>query len=201
MTDTTQATGDNTQAAEGTQNTDTTAPASTAPNTDATAAAAAASTEKPAGTEAPAEIVYDFKAPEGVTLDKAMTEEFTALAKEMKIAPADAQKFVDLQVKAQQAAVEAHLSTVKEWRDSVVNDKELGGDKLAENISTAKKALSLGPPELNDLLKQTGMDNHPAVFKWCLAVGKALSEDRMVQGGTAVSTNKSTASVLYPSNA
>lgn len=202
---TTQAAGDNTQAAGGAQTADTTTQSTAtqaATTTSETKVDATGETTQAAKTDAPADIVYDFKLPEGVELDTAMADEFKAIAKDLKLPAEAAQKIVDLQVKAQQAAAQAHVDTVKGWRESVVNDKDIGGDKLPENIAIAKKAVSLGPPELNELLKSTGMDNHPVVFRWCLAVGKALSEDRMVKGGTATAdASKPAASVLYPQQA
>lgn len=197
---TAQPTGDTTQAAAGAQSTDTTttqaAPVNGVPPGAKTDAAPGAPADTP-----PAEVVYDLKLPDGIELDAASSDEFKALAKELKLSPEAAQKFVDLEAKRIQASAQAHAETVKGWRDSVVNDKDIGGDKLAENIATAKKAIALGPPELIELLKQTGMDNHPTVFRWCLAVGKSLSEDRMVQGSAAATAApKTAAQVLYPSN-
>jgi hypothetical protein len=192
---TTQATGDNSQAAEGTQTTDTSTATAAAPAATETKAGEAATTT----TAAEAEVVYDFKLPEGMELDATTSDSFKAIAKELKLPAEAAQRIVDLETQRIQAAAQAHVDTVKAWRESVVNDKDIGGDHLAENIATAKKAIALGPPELTDLLKTTGMDNHPTVFRWALAVGKALSEDHKVVGGSAPTGQKDTASVLYPS--
>jgi hypothetical protein len=94
---------------------------------------------------------------------------------------------VDLAVEAEKANVEGHATLVKGWADEVKTDKDIGGDKLAENLGVAKKALDLGPPELKALLNESGLGNHPAVVKWAIAVGKALSEDKFVPatGGAA----------------
>lgn len=199
---TTQAAGENTPAAGGEQTTD-----QSAQPVNATTPPAPADGAKPAdaptttqNAQPEAEIAYEFKLPEGMALDAKSTEDFKALAKELKL-PADAaQRLVDIEVTRMQAQAEAHVATVKEWRETVVNDPVLGGDHLAENMAIAKKAVALGPPELNDLLKSTGMDNHPVVFRWALAVGKALSEDKHVQAGGNAGAVKSAAQVLYPSN-
>jgi hypothetical protein len=121
-------------------------------------------------------------------LDKDATTAFTALAKEMKLAPEAAQKVVDIAAGMQQRAVEAHTAQVAKWADETKADKELGGDKLPQTLAVAAKALALGPPELKQLLNDSGLGNHPAVVKWAHAIGKALGEDRFVSSGGAASS-------------
>lgn len=156
--------------------------------------------DKPAADapKADAEIEYKFTAPEGVELDKTSTEEFVALAKEAKLPAEMAQKVVDIAIKREAARAEAFADEVKGWEESVKADKDLGGDKLSETLATCRKAIDLGPPELRDLLSSTKMGSHPAVVKWAYAVGKALSEDKFVPGGTGAKGDKGTAQVLYP---
>jgi len=162
------------------------------------AATSQTSDNAPADATKAAPIEYEFTAPEGIELDKTSTEEFVAIAKELNLPKDAAQKVVDLAIKREQARTEAFVNQVKGWEESVKADKELGGDKLPETLATCRKAIDLGPPELRDLLSSTKMGSHPAVVKWAYAVGKALSEDKFVQGGTAPNTSKGTAQVLYP---
>jgi hypothetical protein len=143
-------------------------------------------------------IDYTFTAPEGVELDKTSTEEFVALAKEAKLPKDMAQKVVDIAIKREAARAEAFATEVQGWEASVKADKELGGDKLPETLATCRKAIDLGPPELRDLLSSSKLGSHPAVVKWAHAIGKALSEDRFVPGGTGAKGDKGTAQVLYP---
>lgn len=148
--------------------------------------------------EKPAEEVdYTFELPEGVELDAKSMDEFKAMAKELKLPKEAAQKMVDLAAQREQARIETHAKTVADWAESVKADKEIGGDKLAANLAVARKALELGPPELKDLLNASGLGNHPAVVKWALAVGKALSEDNFVPAGNPVDVQGSIASRLY----
>lgn len=145
------------------------------------------------------EVVYEFKAPDGVELDKASTDEFVALAKELKLPADKAQAVVDIAIKREAARTEAFVKQVGEWEASVKTDKELGGDKLPETLAVCRKAIDLGPPELRELLNSTKMGSHPAVVKWAYAVGKALSEDRFVSGGQGPAKgDKGAAQVLYP---
>jgi len=161
--------------AEGTQSVE-----KTATELEAEAAAKAA---------AAAEIVYEFKAPEGMTLDKAQVDEFTAIAKELKLPADKAQAVVDLAIKAEIQRVEAFEAQKAQWADEIKNDKALGGDKLEETLATAKKVYSLLPAaeaeSFKAMLNESGYGNHPSMVRLLHAVGTALSEDKFVPGGTA----------------
>jgi hypothetical protein len=146
-----------------------------------------ATTDAPApDTQAPVAAVpdsYEFTMPEGVALDKTAADEFTAIAKELKLNQADAQKVADVGAKMAQRQAEAHLQLVESWVESVKADKEIGGDKLAENLAVARKAIdTFGTPELKDVLNATGFGNHPAVIKAFYKAGMAISGDRFVSG-------------------
>lgn len=145
-----------------------------------------------------AEIEYKFDAPEGVELNQEDLGKFTAIAKELKL-PADAaKKFVDLAAAREVARAEAFAKQVSAWADEVKADKELG---TPENLAAAKRAIDeLGTPALRDLLNSSGMGNHPEVVRFALAVGKALSEDKIVAGRTGGNAPpRDAASVLYGS--
>lgn len=178
MTDTTAGAGTPSNDAGEPTNTDNTAASqpSTAPVT--TEASTQNTETAPAAPES-----YEFKMPDGVELDKAAADEFTAIAKELKLDQANAQKVADIGAKMAQRQMEAHAQLVESWVEQVKADKELGGDRLNENLGIARKAIdSLGTPELKELLNSTGLGNHPAVVKFALQVGKAISEDRFVAG-------------------
>lgn len=165
----------------------------------AAAPAAAPAAQAPAAAPAPAaEVAYEFKAPDGMELDKDAVGAFTTIAKDLKLAPDAAQKVVDIAVGMQQRAVEAHTKQVAEWADQVKADKELGGDKLAQTLATAQKALALGPPELKQLLNDSGLGNHPAVVRFMHTVGKALSEDRFVPSTGGAAASPDDAARFYP---
>ena len=126
---------------------------------------------------------YEFQMPEGVALDKTAADEFTAIAKELKLNQADAQKVADVGAKMAQRQAEAHVQLVESWVEQVKADKEIGGDKLAENLAVARKAIeTFGTPELKDVLNATGFGNHPAVIKAFYKAGMAISGDRFVSG-------------------
>jgi len=149
---------------------------------------------------------YELKAPEGVTLDSEVLGEFEGIAKELKLSQEDAQKVADLGAKLSQKFATAQAQAIEDassaWVAAVTADKEIGGEKLTENLASAQKALqAFGSPELSKLLNESRLGNHPEVIRLMAKVGKAISEDRMVTGGAGPSREgpKTAAEVLYPS--
>lgn len=199
MTDTTAATSTpSTDAGEPTT-TDSPAanPAGTA-DTTATSAPAASTTDTKA-TEPVVPESYELKMPDGVQLDSAAAEEFTAIAKELKLDQAAAQKLADIGAKMATRQAEAHAQLVETWTEQVKADKEIGGDKLDENLGIARKAIdTFGSPELKALLNSTGMGNHPEVVKLAFKVGKAISEDRFVTGSPKGNATNDPAKKMFP---
>ena len=142
---------------------------------------------------------YDFSMPEGVDLDTAAADEFSAIAKDLKLTQEQAQKVADVGAKMAQRQQEQHQATVQQWVESVKTDKEIGGDKLEENLSVARKAMdTYGTPELKDVLNATGLGNHPAFVKLFYKVGKTLSDDSVVRGGNTAATSDP-AKKMFPS--
>lgn len=156
--------------------------------------------DKPAG--AP-EQYEDFKAPDGVTLDATVTGEFKTLAKELNLPQDQAQKVVDLGAKLMQQAQAQHATALTEaaakWATDSTADKEFGGDKLQENLATAKKALdTFGSPELKTLLNESGLGNHPEIIRLLFKTGTAISEDRLVAGKSGTTPATTTAQRMFP---
>jgi hypothetical protein len=118
-----------------------------------------------------------------VELDTTAVDRFKAVAGELKLPAESAQKVVDLYADIRKAEAEAFANQVQAWGDEVKADKEIGGDKLAENLAVAKKAVdAFGGDEIRSLLDSTGMGNHPAVVRMMVKIGKAISEDGFVKG-------------------
>ena len=126
---------------------------------------------------------FKFELPEGVALDEARLAEFSTIAKDLGLTNEAAQKLVTWEAKRLSQQADAHLASVKAWHEELQADKDVGGDKLDANTATARKAIDLGPPELKKFLNDTGLGNHPLLFKWALSVGKKLSEDTLENGG------------------
>jgi hypothetical protein len=139
-------------------------------------------------TEAPAEIKYELKAPEGKSFDAEALKAYTNAVKDLKLPAEAAQKLLDQvapvlherRVQGEKQALEAIHS---EWTQASQTDKEFGGDKLKENIAVAQAALEkFGTPELQQFLVDSGLGNHPEIIRAFYRAGKAVSEDKFVGG-------------------
>lgn len=213
------------QAAEAAAPQTNSAPADTAPATDTASTAlttdgqqaqttatteatpAAATTEAAPGAKAEPETpaakapeqYADFTLPEGYQLDSAMADKFKSLARELDLTQEQAQKLVSLDAERVASQAQQVQQTSAAWLDQTKGDKEIGGDKLLENVAIAQKALNaFGTPELKALLEQTGMGNHPEIIRAFFRAGKSISEDTFVAGGTASNGTRDHASALYP---
>lgn len=127
---------------------------------------------------------YEFKAPEGFEFNEQILGKFSEVAKELKLSQDEAQKVAEVMAPAIAAQQQEALTAARtEWETSAKTDKEYGGEKLTENLATAKKALDqFGSPELKSLLEQSGLGSHPEVVRFFFRAGKAISEDKLVTG-------------------
>lgn len=160
--------------------------------------------EEAAKPAAEAEIVYEFKAPEGVVLDQARVEKFTAMAKDLKLPADKAQALVDIATEVEVQRAQQFEAMKAAWADEIANDKALGGDKLDQTLATAKKVYSLLPAEeatsFKAMLDASGFGNHPSMVRLLHAVGMALSEDKFVPGSTAPPKGSAASSFYDNSN-
>lgn len=159
--------------------------------------------EKPAG----APETYDaFTMPEGFALDEQLLGEFTPVLKDLNLPQEAAQKLIDFAPKLVEKTVAQTTASVLDqlgladhatWAEQVKADKEIGGEKFAENLGIAQKAAStFFTPAALDALKRVGLGNHPELIRGFLKVGKAISEDGFVPGGKTT-TVKNPAMALY----
>lgn len=164
------------------------------------AEAAAADAAKAAG--AP-EKYEPFVAPEGTTLTPAVLTQFEEAARELNLPQDKAQAFINKMAPVMAQQQTEQLQQLRtDWAAASTSDKEFGGDKLAENLGYARKAMdSFGTPELKTMLDETGLGNHPDVVRFMVRAGKAIGEDRIVTGGAPASANRSAAEVLYGGSA
>jgi hypothetical protein len=204
------ATADTTAA--GGQTADTTAPADTGTqpadkpaNGEAAEAEGTKAGDKEEAPQGAPEKYEAFTMPEGYQLDQQMLEEFTPTLKELGLTQDAAQKVMDFAPKLIEKTVQQTTAATLEqlglkdhaaWAAEVRNDKELGGEKLNENLSVARKAMdTYGSPALLDTFNKLGLGNHPEVLRMLVRVGKTLSEDSFVPGGKTTSVDP--AKVMY----
>jgi len=175
----------------------TTAPASAAP---ATVPAAAPTTAEAPQTNAPtAPEAYDFKSAEG-KVQPAVLAKFEGIARELGLSQEAAVKLIDSVSPAMQEAANAQRQhTIAAWENAAKADPEFGGDKLGENMATAKKALDkFGSPELTKMLNDTGLGNHPELIRAFFRAGQQISSGSFVPSGQGQSKSGDAGSKLYP---
>ena len=144
----------------------------------------------------------DFTVPDGVEMDADVLTEFKGIAKELGISQETAQKFIDLQAgmetKRAEALQQALADQSQQWMDQVKNDKEIGGEQYDSTVKLATKTIeAFGSPELRAVLNDSGLGNHPELVKFCHRIGKAMSEDGLVMGGSQEGGEKDIASRLW----
>ncbi|WP_273803112.1 peptidase [Providencia rettgeri] len=141
---------------------------------------------------------YEFTAGKDQELDKEAVAAFEPIAREIGLSNEQAQKIVDVygstimpQIMKQQN--EAWQQQTAEWAETIKADKELGS---VESIGNAQKAMDqFGTPELKQYLNDSGLGNHPELFRIFSKIGKAMSEDGFVSGSSE--NTRSTADVLF----
>lgn len=166
---------------------------------------------KPEAPEAKPEepIKYEpFVAPEGVELDAAKVEAFTAIAAEAKLPQEVAQKFVDLYTaelkQLTEAPMRAWTTLQNEWQEQVRNDPVIGGANLDKNLANTKAGLNalLGEDAKSfyDALNFTGAGNNPAILKGLMKAAAPHAPASPVAGSPAKPA-KTAGATLYPTMA
>ncbi len=157
---------------------------------------------------------YAFEPPEGLDLDdetKGRIDAFADTARDMGLTQDQYQALIEYDInRAQQlndVAVESWDRQVDGWRQSAKADKEIGGEKFAENLKVAENALKqFGDPDLRALFKSPSPENpgglavgnHPAMLRFLNRVGKAIADPALLQGDAAPQT-EGTLKRMYPS--
>lgn len=149
------------------------------------------------------EEVFEFKMPEGFTLDPEVQGRFVGLLKDAKISPENGQKLLELAVDHVQRFQNEGFATWRkqqeDWKESLRTDKDFGGQKYPETLKAANSILAkFGSPELVNDLTGTGFANNAELVKLLARVRKAIGEDRVVEGGPAGAKSMSKAEAMYP---
>ena len=141
-----------------------------------------------------------FELPDNFDMNEETLGDYHTFAKENNLTQEQAQRGVDMVAQMKQAEMTQWVEQQKSWVDDAKSDAEFGGDKFEQNIAVAVKARdSFGTSEFNEMLDTSGLGNHPEMIRFLNRVGKAISEDSVVVGGTSTTGNQTRESVLYPS--
>lgn len=164
---------------------------------------------KPHG--APADGKYaDPTVPEGMEVDKALTERFAPVAKELDLSQAGFQKLSDAFSEWRKGEAEA---SNKAWNDTLDNwakdskaDAEIGGANYDANLAVAKKALNafFKTPEehkaWSEFVDSTGVGEHPVLKRLLYRIGKTIKDDtpNPLGGGKQPAEGTDRASRIFP---
>lgn len=146
----------------------------------------------------------DFALPDGVEVDADTLDEARGLLAELKLPQEQAQRLVDFYAGRMRRFGEAQAgawATLNEkWVADVKADREIGGDRMAETMAAATRAMDrFGTPGLREALMMTGAGNHPEIIRFVARVGRATAEDRFfAAAGASTDAARSAAQVLYP---
>lgn len=143
---------------------------------------------------------YEFKMPEGVTIDQKLADRFTPIFKDGKLSQSTAQKIVDEYIKIQQETqtqqADEFQKFLKESKDETI--KALGPEfkqVLAYAARVRDKFLS---KESQELLDASGLANAKAIVMDLIKIGKEISEDKLEVGKPAGQIADSSAKKMYP---
>ena len=140
----------------------------------------------------------EFTLPDGLKVDEKRMTSFKTLAQELKLTKEQAQKLVDMDSKNIQAADEAFKKMQADWKAETM--KQLGENaeqKLGEAAAAFKK---FGDDEFVKLMKDTGLENHPAVVRVFRNLGSKISTDTTVPATSGgVNSSMTLSEALYGS--
>ena len=148
---------------------------------------------------------YDFKVPDGMELDKDLADEFSAVAKEMKLSQSKAEKFMGIgekltqkmQARFEDAYKEAQANQIKAYETMLNTDPEIGGAKLQQALLDANEAYDkFMSDDAAKLLSDAGLNKHPAIVKVFMEIGKQIKNDS-IKGGNGTQHER-TASDWFP---
>ena len=153
----------------------------------------------------------DFKAPEGMELNKEVLGKFAEVAKKLNLSQEAAQAIVDVGGEQAKAIVaEATKGFVKQqadawkaqrdkWAEQLTKNKEWGGANEAQTKTLAIKAMQrFGSPALKEFFNHGFGDNDELIIAFA-KVGKALGEDSVVEGSKNGAEEGNVLKKMYPS--
>ena len=137
-----------------------------------------------------------FKLPEGIKLDDNKMKSFIEIAKEFKLTQEQAQKLVDFDAASIKASEAAFHKMQEEWKNASI--KELGENAEQKLGEAALAYKQFGDDEFVKLMKDTGLENHPAVVRAFRKIGSMIATDKTVSAtSNGVKSSKTIEEILY----
>ncbi len=145
---------------------------------------------------------YELKMPENSPLDPNAIERVASYAKEKGLTNEQAQELLTREHEAVSQFAESQKAMISQketqWAEELKADKEFGGSQLDEHGQLAYRAASKWfGEEFVDVLKSAKLNHYPPLFKGLVRLGKAMSDDQFVRGGSGPAPVKSMAEKFY----
>jgi len=142
---------------------------------------------------------YEFKLPEGMTIDETRMAKITPIFKEAMLTNDQAQKMVDLWFEEMKEVNETQATEFKNFLDASAKEtmSALGTNAKTE-LAFVAKVKNLLSPETIELLNSSGMGNQKAFILDMAKIGKLFSEEKLVDTGRTTAPPKDAAEILYP---
>lgn len=155
------------------------------------------------GPLAAAPLVYEFKLPEGLTVDEARITAATELFQQHRVDPAVAQELVSFHAQEMQryadASTEAQnrafLDVRKGWAEQVRSDPEMGGAGHNTAMQRIFRVRDMFVPvsdhkAFNEFLDATGAGDHPAFLRMLYRIGAKFDEPTVAPASQPIQPSK-----------
>ena len=147
---------------------------------------------------------YELKVQDGSLLTPESIEKVSSLAKELGLSNENAQKLLDTEnakiFALQEYQKDAAKKQIEEWRKASLEDKEIGGEHLKQNVELASRvAKQFFSENLVKFLNDSGFGDYPDFVKGMVKIGKAYGEDKIIipNGLGSSATGKSVAQRMF----
>lgn len=153
---------------------------------------------------------YEFKVPEGMTLDQEYADKASVIMKKHGITQAAATELGEMaagQIKKiteeAKKQADANFNTFVEdlKKETMTELAKDGKDAKKELIFAAKSRDRLASPGLIEKLNKSGLANDIDVVRHFIAIGKAISEGKLAEGQSEGAGDKDALKTLYPKTA
>ncbi|MBI9112825.1 endoprotease [Maridesulfovibrio ferrireducens] len=142
---------------------------------------------------------YEINYGEGVEIPSHIDKHFRDFARENGVTGEMAQKLVDFNNKLEVARRQDHEQQIYKWAEQINSLPGWQGNAFRQNVSVANKAMkAFASPELVNMIKNSGYNNHPEVVKAFHGIGMRMSEDSYVDSPKPTGRKKTIGEILYP---
>jgi len=142
---------------------------------------------------------YEFKLPEGITLDQVTLDKVSPVFKEIGLSNEKAQKMVDAYIGIQKAQTESQETAFNKFVEDSKNEtiEALGANYKQEMAFAAKVKERYLSKETMEKLNASGLANDKDLISDLIKIGRDISEDKLVEGKRGEVKPKSPADVIY----